>query len=464
MEQFQASGSPLADDLSLVGESDVCFYHVSDSTVSIHGDFDIRNSEEFLSMFWADWLTTSEFCGMGSFEQTRRHHSGLRWHSSSVHPLSMFQLTMSSPNSSLPVHRAMVRVDSRLPQIVRGISTMPSLPPAPTRSPVADRQIVRVDGPRRDCLLLLPGVMVELEILAAPMIVAIPRRENATVSARSSEKVVLDESQGDFGFYFKSAPGSVTIEALDDALIDYFAIPSNPMCKVFVVSTFKSEQVVGSGTTAVFSGDMTVNLDQHVCLYHISDTVTAVSGLLNTVMYDCIEVLRDELEHGDVYMGGQGNFSATRFYYAGVEWWAGFGGQTKGFTITFESPGSSLPAWRGTNVSTSNALAVVRDLSRQINTGAEEAAGTINLTLIAAAVAGVAMMIVIVAVVVYQGRNRVPVMSSEIPPGGLSPECPDIDARDLRAVRLLPDANSSHDGGGEPIGRIAGSEGLAAPN
>jgi hypothetical protein len=202
---------------------------------------------------------------------------------------------------------------------------------------LSNLRVIEISGPTHHAIVAISGATIELHITSFPMIVVIPQTSALEISVECGD-FTGEFNETDFGVYFSSNIGNLTVNVLYDTFFEYYAIAPN--CSSFYLSTFPTQRFVGSGTNWIFSaGNVSVAHGQDVCFYYLSDSRIDV-----TVDYD-IHV-GDVLHANRTVYSGLGSFALSEHEVFGLRWTSSGGTLSGGFAVACDSPGSSLPALR----------------------------------------------------------------------------------------------------------------------
>jgi hypothetical protein len=179
-----------------------------------------------------------------------------------------------------------------------------------------------------------------------PLIVVIPPIPgfSATVYKQLNETNIVAGTLGiansAFGVLFRS-PGKIVGLASQEAQFEYFALNSSRPCPIFSVTTSASDRFVAD-RDQLFA-NLTIKNSQKYCLFYLSNSATELS--LNYSTEDGYDILYLDNGKSEEILTGRGSFSTRSSYFTRLSWISDASTLSDYFTVQFESPLTTLPAF-----------------------------------------------------------------------------------------------------------------------
>jgi hypothetical protein len=272
---------------------------------------------------------------------------------------------------------------------------------------------------------LIPVGMTAMRIAAWPMVAVIPRAPTANITliaSNGSLVATFDRNAGDFGVFFASEPGWISIETSQPTSLEYYSIPLWPWnCSSVYLSTSPSETFIGSGTNAAFSGgNFSIDEDERACFVHVSDSMTQIVTQFSLQPDSDFLSLRSCDWARDIsYSGMEDHFVARRLRFLGMQWKSSGLGGSGGFAVSIDSPKSSLPERRARVTTSAESVQVLRHPDAVLGAGTNESSRALAGWAIALIVIGCILFAVGVFGKVWYIKYACPLRPPSAPPRGV---------------------------------------------
>jgi hypothetical protein len=196
---------------------------------------------------------------------------------------------------------------------------------------------------------LIPGGdQLVMMISVHPRFVLLPDLSNLAANGYNSdgaETANFTSPTSVFVVYFSESTGRIVVTATEQTTLKYFAMKSIWPPSSYFVSSLPSEKW---GSDACF----TIGNSQDICLFHISDTVTAVAGQFDSQTDFDLLYYQYSGEVSAAYTGS-GTFSDSSSYYTAFRWHSNSVTPSVSMSIQLSSHSSSLPCRRSRGSRTS---------------------------------------------------------------------------------------------------------------
>jgi hypothetical protein len=186
-----------------------------------------------------------------------------------------------------------------------------------SREPVPTAIPIWIDGMSKNSVSLHPGQQLVMRISAVPLFVVLPVISNLSAAVYDSDNKQTDSFAAPtsvLAVYFSRSIGHLIFTATAATALEYFSILPLWECSIYYLSTSPFETWSATQT----GGNFTIDNSQNICLLHISDNVTIVSGNYNVEMG--FDSLYYQYSSGSNYYTGAGIIAATSNYFTSFCW------------------------------------------------------------------------------------------------------------------------------------------------
>jgi hypothetical protein len=182
-----------------------------------------------------------------------------------------------------------------------------------------------------------------MSISSFPVFVTFPAITDLSVTVFGSDGVEVGRFASPstiFAVYFSEAGGEIVFTANAATTLGYVAAKSSWGCATYFVSSSPSEKWSASQT----KGNFTIGNSQDICLLHVSDAVTEVSGYYET--QEDVDRLYYQYSGSTAtgqFYTGTGTVSGSSSYLTFFRWSSDDDGLSRSFGVQLSSPLSSFP-------------------------------------------------------------------------------------------------------------------------
>jgi hypothetical protein len=328
------SASQTTGNFTIGNNQDICLFHVSDSVTNISGAYDAGPNSNFLEYAYSGSpLRTGNYTGNGVISDSSKSVTTFRWLSGQSNVSTSFSIRLSSPFSLLPYREGQGSITAAGPVIVMG--RVPDPAPIP----------VIVSGTGRNLVSLTTGQGLAVTIAYFPLFLILPILTDVEVTVFGPNGVEtgrFSTPTNVFAIHFSRAGGRVVFRATAPTGIRTFAIgyPSAWACSLHYLSSAPVEAWSASAT----DGNFTITDSQDICLFHVSDNRTRVSGYFDTEPgFDGIYYQYSGGTSTKQWYTGTDRISDSANMFTTLRWHSDSSYVSNMFSVQLSSPLSSLP-------------------------------------------------------------------------------------------------------------------------
>jgi hypothetical protein len=198
-----------------------------------------------------------------------------------------------------------------------------------------------------------------MNVSGYPMFVILPDIANLSGTVYRIDGVATNNISSETSFvaiFFSELPGSIVFRSHVSTIMRYFvfAYPMDWICFEYYVSTSRNERWCGCASGC----NVTIGHSQDICLFHVSDNMTAISGDYDTELgrdalyYEYSGFSSSSTARSDYYIGS-GTFSTSANYFSAFRWHSNPSYLSTSFSVQLSSPSSTLPSRVCSGVGTS---------------------------------------------------------------------------------------------------------------